>query len=82
MQEVITRKKIIERSKEIFVAADSSKFGRDVTIGVAPISKIDYLITDSSLNMSLASGFRKHKLKLILAGDAEEKGNTAAPNSF
>lgn len=69
MQEVATRKMIIERSKEIFVAADSSKFGRDVTIGVTPISKIDYMITDSGLNKSLAAEFNKFKGKLILAGE-------------
>ena len=69
LQEVITRKKIIERSKEIFVVADSSKFGRNVTIGVAPISKINYIITDSELNKSLAAGFNKLKTKLIIAGE-------------
>lgn len=67
MQEVITRKKIIERSKQIFVVADSSKFGCDVTIGVTPLSKIDYIITDSGLNKSLASRFNKYKVKLVLA---------------
>lgn len=69
MQEVVTRKMIIERSKEIFVAADSSKIGMDVTIGVAPISRINYIITDSGLNKSLAADFNKSKVKLILAGE-------------
>ncbi len=67
MQEVVTRKMIIERSNEIFVVADSSKFGRDVTVGVAPISNIDYIITDSNLNKSLAAEFDKSKANLILA---------------
>ena len=69
MQEVVTRKMIIERSREIFVAADSSKFGRDVTIGVTPISKIDYIITDTGLNKNLAAGFSEFKAKLVLAGE-------------
>ena len=68
MQEVVTRKMIIERSKEIFVAADSTKFGRDVTIVVALISKIDYIITDSCLNKRLAADFNRYNVKLILAG--------------
>ena len=69
MQEVVTRKNIIERSEKLFVVADSSKFGRDVTIGVVPISRIDYIITDSGLSKNLAADFKKHKAKLILAGE-------------
>jgi Transcriptional regulators of sugar metabolism len=67
LQEVDTRKMIIERSEEIFVVTDSSKFGRDVTIGVAPLSKINYIITDSNLNKNLAADFSKSRVKLILA---------------
>lgn len=67
MQEIVTRKMIIERSKEIYVVSDSSKFGIDVTIGVAPISKVDYIITDQGLNKTLAASFNKHKVKLVIA---------------
>jgi DeoR/GlpR family transcriptional regulator of sugar metabolism len=69
LQEVVTRKLIIERSEEVFAVADSSKFGRDVTIGVAPISRIDYIITDSNLNKNIAAEFSRSKVKLILAGE-------------
>lgn len=69
MQEAVTRKKIIERSKEIFVAADSSKFHRDVTISIATLDKIDYIITDSHLSRNAANGFKKTKTTLILAED-------------
>lgn len=67
MQEAVTRKIIIERSKEIFVVADSSKFNRDVTINIAPIDKIDYIITDSYLNKNIINSFNKIKKKLIIA---------------
>lgn len=69
MQEAITRKTIIERSKEVFVAADSSKFGTDVTINIAPLDKIDYIITDSYLDKSTVNSFKKIKTKIILAED-------------
>lgn len=69
MQEAVIRKTIIERSREVFVAADSRKFGRDVTINIAPISKIDYIITDSNLTKSLANNFNKFKAKIIIAED-------------
>lgn len=67
MQEAVTRKIIIERSKEIFIAADSSKFGKDVTISIAPLDKINYIITDSSLDKHIANSFKKTKTSLILS---------------
>ena len=67
MQEAVTRKKIIERSKQIYVAADSSKLGRDVMISIAPLNKINFIITDSFLDKSIANGFEKSETSLILA---------------
>lgn len=67
MQEAVTRKIIIERSKEVFVAADSSKFHRDVTISIAPLNKINWIITDSDLNKTTANMFKKTTTALILA---------------
>jgi len=69
MQEAVTRKTIIERSKEVFVAADSSKFHKDVTINIAPLSKISYLITDSHLDKNTVNRFKKTKTTLFLAED-------------
>jgi DeoR family fructose operon transcriptional repressor len=69
MQEAVTRKIIIERSKQVLVAADSSKFQRDVMISIAPLSKIDYVITDSQLNRNTANGFKRTSTTLILAED-------------
>ncbi|MBU3189507.1 DeoR/GlpR family DNA-binding transcription regulator [Clostridium bowmanii] len=69
MQEALIRKTIIERSKEIFVAAESSKFGRDVTINIAPLSKVSYIVTDSNLTKTMANSFNKFKSKIIIAED-------------
>lgn len=71
MEEVVTRKKIIERSKTVYVAADSSKFGRDVMISIAPLDKIDFIITDSSLSKNLINSFKKSKTLLIMANDMD-----------
>jgi len=69
MQEAVTRKIIIGRSKEVFVVADSSKFHKDVTISIAPLSKINFIITDSNLDRNAANSFKKTKTTLILADD-------------
>lgn len=67
LEEAITRKKMIELSKEIYVAADSSKFGKDVTIGIAPLDKIDYMITDQNVNKNLIDAFKKTNTHLIIS---------------
>jgi len=67
MQEVVTRKKILERSNKVYVAADSTKFGRDVMISIAPLNKINFIITDSFLDKTIANSFKKTNTALILA---------------
>ncbi|WP_235883161.1 DeoR/GlpR family DNA-binding transcription regulator [Metabacillus sediminilitoris] len=67
LEEAITRKKMIELSKEIFVAADSTKFGKDVTIGIASLDKIDYMITDHNLPTHFVNQFKKTSTNLIIS---------------
>lgn len=67
LEEAITRKKIIDMSKEIYVAADSTKFGKDVTVSIASLDKIDVLVTDVNLNKNMIQKFRKTSTKLIIA---------------
>ncbi len=67
VEEALTRKKIIERSKEIYVAADSTKFGKDVTIAIAPIEQINYIITDENVNKDLINEFRHTNTELIIS---------------
>lgn len=67
MHEVETRKEIIKRSKEIFVAADSSKFGLDVLVNVAPIDAVDHIVTDSSLSAHYLDMFNEMNTDIILA---------------
>lgn len=67
MEESSTRKMILERTREVYVAADSSKFGRDVTIGIMPVDRIDYLITDDQLGKNYISAFNRTDVRLVLA---------------
>ncbi|MGC8229964.1 DeoR/GlpR family DNA-binding transcription regulator [Pseudobacillus badius] len=67
VEEAITRKKIIELSNEIYVASDSTKFGRDVTVGIAPLEKVDYIITDQNLNKTFINEFKKTSTNLIIS---------------
>ena len=65
LEEAITRKKIIELSKEVYVAADSTKFDKNVTIGIASLDKIDYIITDHHLTIDQINQFKKTDTELI-----------------
>lgn len=67
LEEAITRKKIIEMSKEIYVAADSTKYGKDVTVSIASLDKINVLVTDDKLNKNMIQKFRKTSTNLVIA---------------
>ena len=69
MQEAVTRKKIIERSHEVFVAADSGKFGRDVTVSIATLDKINHIITDANVSRNTVISFKKTNTTLTLASE-------------
>jgi len=67
VEEAITRKKMIELSSEIYVAADSTKFGKDVTIGVAALDEIDYIVTDQNIDKTFISTFNQTNTDLIIS---------------
>ncbi|MEJ9227969.1 DeoR/GlpR family DNA-binding transcription regulator [Peribacillus butanolivorans] len=67
LDEANTRKKIIELSKEVYVAADSTKFGKDVTIGIASLDKIDYIITDHHLHKDFINTYKETNTNLIIS---------------
>ncbi|WP_252502172.1 DeoR/GlpR family DNA-binding transcription regulator [Sporosarcina sp. Marseille-Q4943] len=75
LEEAITRKKMIELSKEVFVAADSTKFGKNVTIGIAPLDKIDYIITDQHVTKDLINQFKKTSTDLICVESSSYSSN-------
>ena len=72
VEEAITRKKMIELSKEVYVVSDSTKFGRDVTIGIATLDQIDSIITDSNLNINFINQFEKTGTNIILSNSSGE----------
>ncbi|WP_369903580.1 hypothetical protein [Bacillus manliponensis] len=53
-------------SKEVYVAADSTKFGKDVTVGIAPLHKIDGIMTDHNVNKDFVKQFKKTSTDLIV----------------
>jgi DeoR/GlpR family transcriptional regulator of sugar metabolism len=46
MQEADTRRQIMERSGEVYIAADGTKIGRDVTVKIASLDEIACVVSD------------------------------------
>ncbi|WP_244152803.1 DeoR/GlpR family DNA-binding transcription regulator [Paenibacillus lactis] len=67
LEEAITRKKMIELSKEVYVMADNTKFGKDVTVSIASLDKIDCIVTDSNVNRGFIPKFKKTGTELVIA---------------
>lgn len=67
LEVIMMRRKIIERSSKVYVATDSSKFEKDATINIAPLSKVTAIITNHTLNETIQMQYREEEIKLILA---------------
>ena len=58
---------IINRSRQTILVADSSKFGRDVSAVIGPLSSVKTVITDSGISKEYADGLRQMGIELIIA---------------
>jgi len=67
LEEAVTRKKIIEISKKVYVAADHTKFGKEVTVRIAPLEKIEYIVTDQHVSPQWIGEFSTCETKLLIA---------------
>jgi DeoR family transcriptional regulator, fructose operon transcriptional repressor len=67
LEEAVTRKKIIELSKEVYVAADHTKFGKEVTVRISPLEKIDYIVTDQHVSPHWIGEFNSCKTNLLVS---------------
>lgn len=68
IEEAMIRKKLITRSKQVILVADSTKFGHDALINVCPISSVDMIITDKDLDNDSLIKFSEMGTNLIFAG--------------
>lgn len=50
LEEVVTRRNIVHIAQAVYVVADHTKFERDVTVKICPLSDVNYFITDANLS--------------------------------
>lgn len=67
IEEALLRRKIVERAGQVIVAADSTKFGRDVLTHICPLSSVSVIVTDSGLPHSQIDALREAGTELALA---------------
>ena len=58
---------IASRSRQTVLVADSSKFGKDASVIVGPLTCVDTIITDSGIPAEFAEGIRQAGIELIIA---------------
>ena len=58
-------RKIAERADEVYVVADSSKFGKPGFAKILPIDGIDVLICDDGIDPEVEKVFKKVKVKVL-----------------
>ncbi|WP_342243955.1 DeoR/GlpR family DNA-binding transcription regulator [Pseudomonas sp. OTU5201] len=63
-QEVRVSQAIIENARHVFLAADSSKFGRNAVVRLGSITLVDRLFTDHQPSPALARLLAEHKVHL------------------
>lgn len=65
-QEVRVSRAIIDNARQVFLAADSSKFGRNAVVRLGPISLVSRVFTDSPPPAAVARLMSQHKVQLEL----------------
>lgn len=66
VQEAEIARAMIERADTVTVVADHSKFGRRAVFEVAPLARIDRLVTDRPPDPAMAEALVRHRVQVIV----------------
>ena len=69
--EVKVKRAIMENSRRVYLAADSTKFGRNAMVKLGSITELDMLITDNTPPAEVVSLLKEHKVPYEIV-DANE----------
>jgi DeoR/GlpR family transcriptional regulator of sugar metabolism len=62
-----SERKMIEVSRKVIVVADHSKFGRNAMVHLAPLGKVDLVVSDEALAPKYRQLLERHKVDFVLA---------------
>ena len=74
MDEVPVKKRAAANSREVFVLADSSKFGRDVLVMFLGLGQVHAVITDTGLPDEFRRSLEEKGIRVLLARPAASAG--------
>lgn len=67
LEDALVKRSMLSIAKERILVADASKFGQVAFAAVAPLSAIDKIITDSSIDPDILRELREKNIEVILA---------------
>ena len=73
VEEYELKKLIVEKSDEIFLLVDSSKFDAISLMTFSPLENLDYIITDKTPPKKYTDFFKKNKINLLIAEGNNKK---------
>lgn len=65
IDEVLVEKQLVDISEEIIVLSDSSKFENNSLFNICDLDKINFIITDSNLNLKIKEEYLTNNIKII-----------------
>ena len=74
VDEVPVKKRVAANSREVFVLADSSKFGRDVLVMFLGLGQVHAVITDTGLPDEFRRSLEEKGIRVLLARPAASAG--------
>src|SRR5690606_16411837 len=77
-REVRVARSIIDQSREVWLAADSSKFQRQAMVELAHISQIDRFFTDAYPQAPLAQVLQESSVRCVIAEAEADSSDDAA----
>lgn len=66
LPETLTDRAIMSLGQQLIIVADHTKFGRVSTALVAPISRLDIVVTDKKVEKDIVSGLEEQDIQVIL----------------
>ena len=73
VEEYELKKLIVEKSDEIFLLVDSSKFDSISLMTYSPLENLDYIITNKTPPKKYTDFFKKNKINLLIAEKQDKK---------
>ena len=67
LPETLTERAIMRAGREVVVVADHTKFGRATTVLMAPLDRVQIIVTDTATQAEFLQAMRARGLQVMLA---------------